>query len=52
MRILIVEDDRTTRRMLERLFTAQGYQVTACADGETALDYHSRDYSGAECLDV
>lgn len=43
MRLLLVEDDPTTRRMLERLLTGQGYEVTACADGETALDHHARE---------
>ena len=36
-RILIVEDDRAIRTSLVELFTDEGYQVTAAANGHEAL---------------
>lgn len=35
-RILIAEDDHTTRRLLEALLTQWGYQVVSCAEGTAA----------------
>lgn len=32
--ILVVDDDSTTRSILDALLRAQGYRVTSCADGE------------------
>ena len=36
--ILIAEDSVATRRMLEKVLTAAGYQVLVCRDGQEALD--------------
>ena len=36
--ILIAEDSVATRRMLEKLLTAVGYQVIVCRDGKEAID--------------
>jgi CheY-like chemotaxis protein len=36
-KILIVEDDRTNRDMLERLLTIHGYEVIAAPDGAKAI---------------
>jgi chemotaxis protein histidine kinase CheA/ActR/RegA family two-component response regulator len=36
--ILIAEDSVATRRMLEKLLLAAGYQVLVCRDGQEALD--------------
>jgi chemotaxis protein histidine kinase CheA/CheY-like chemotaxis protein len=36
--ILVAEDSVATRRLLERLLTAMGYQVVACRDGKAALE--------------
>jgi two-component system response regulator QseB len=36
-RVLIVEDDREVRTMLERLLRDEGYQVDAVADGQAGL---------------
>ena len=36
-RILVAEDDRTTRTMLESVLTAAGYAVVCVADGAAAL---------------
>ncbi|HEB90553.1 MAG TPA: GGDEF domain-containing response regulator [Deltaproteobacteria bacterium] len=43
LRLLLVEDDSSTRRMLEGLFVGQGYEVTACPNGEAALVRHAED---------
>jgi DNA-binding response OmpR family regulator len=37
VRILVVDDDEPTRRILSRLLTGEGYDVDACEDGEHAL---------------
>ncbi|HOU53504.1 MAG TPA: diguanylate cyclase [Myxococcota bacterium] len=37
MRVLVVDDDRLTRRMLERYLTDLGYEVIAAQDGAEAL---------------
>jgi len=37
MKILIAEDDSTSRLLLKRVLTGWGYEVTATADGEEAL---------------
>ena len=36
-RILVVEDDRELRTMLDRILTAEGYRVDAVADGQAGL---------------
>ncbi|HEY9770220.1 MAG TPA: response regulator [Coleofasciculaceae cyanobacterium] len=36
--ILIAEDSVATRRMLDKVLTAAGYQVLVCRDGQEALD--------------
>lgn len=36
--ILLVDDDRATRHLIRSLLEAQGYVVTAAADGEEALE--------------
>jgi phosphoserine phosphatase RsbU/P len=36
MRVLVAEDDATTRRLLEALLQQWGYEVTACAEGNAA----------------
>ncbi len=38
MRILVVEDQDSIRRMIEALVQARGYQVTAVASGTKAID--------------
>ena len=38
MRILVVEDQDSIRRMIEALVTARGYDVTAVASGTKAID--------------
>jgi chemotaxis protein histidine kinase CheA/CheY-like chemotaxis protein len=43
--VLIAEDSVATRRMLEKLLLAAGYQVLVCRDGQEALDQISQ-YQG------
>ncbi|MFO0569970.1 MAG: response regulator [Polyangiaceae bacterium] len=38
MRILVVEDQDSIRRMIEALIQARGYEVTAVANGAKAID--------------
>lgn len=38
MRILVVEDQDSIRRMIEALVQARGYEVTAVANGAKAID--------------
>lgn len=38
MRILVVEDQDSIRRMIEALVQARGYEVTAVASGTKAID--------------
>ncbi len=37
MRVLVVEDDASSAKLLEMLLTQWGYQVSAAADGDAAL---------------
>jgi CheY-like chemotaxis protein len=39
MRILVVEDQDSIRRMIEVLIQARGYEVTAVASGAKAIDF-------------
>ncbi len=52
MRILLVDDDRAVREALRRALTLAGYEVTAVADGEQALEQISREPPDAIVLDI
>ncbi len=43
MKVLLVEDDPLTRRLLETVIRSCGYEVTACADAETAWEIYQQD---------
>lgn len=43
LRILIVEDDDTTRKALQRLFRDEGYEVAIASNGVEALEVILRD---------
>ncbi|WP_284359628.1 ATP-binding protein [Candidatus Phycosocius spiralis] len=53
-RILLVEDEEGVRNIACRLLTQRGYQVTAAADGEEALEIleHEPDYFDLVLSDV
>jgi two-component system response regulator MprA len=50
--VLLVDDDASIRRMLERTLTAEGYEVAAVADGGTAMAAVERSVPDAIVLDV
>jgi two-component system response regulator MprA len=51
-RVLVVDDDASLRRMLERTLLAEGYEVTVCADGGAALVAVERSAPDLIVLDV
>jgi two-component system, OmpR family, response regulator MprA len=51
-RVLIVEDDRAVRRMLERSLAMEGFEVSAAADGAAALAQSERSTPDLVVLDV
>ena len=51
-RVLVVDDDPSLRRMLERTLVAEGFEVTAVADGPAALVEAERAAPDVIVLDV
>ena len=51
-RVLVVDDEPAVRRALERALRLDSYEVALAADGEEALDVHSRTPADAVILDV
>jgi two-component system, OmpR family, response regulator MprA len=51
-RVLVVDDERSLRRMLERTLTAEGFEVTVAADGGGALAAAERAAPDVIVLDV
>jgi DNA-binding response OmpR family regulator len=52
MRILVVEDQDSIRRMIEALVQARGYAVTAVASGAKAIDVALTDPPNLVLLDL
>ena len=52
MRILVVEDQDSIRRMIEALVQARGYQVTAVSSGAKAIDVALTDKPDLVLLDL
>ena len=50
--VLLVDDDASIRRMLERTLAAEGYDVAAVADGGAAMAAVERSVPDAIVLDV
>jgi DNA-binding response OmpR family regulator len=50
-RILIVEDDQATVRVLKRTLTYEGYNVENAYDGETGYDIYKKFYPDLIILD-
>lgn len=50
--VLIVDDEASLRRVLERALTARGYRVLSAATGETAYDLLATEQADALLLDV
>ena len=51
-RVLVVDDDRSLRRMLERTLAAEGFEVALAADGAAALIACERSAPDVIVLDV
>ncbi|MGH7232277.1 MAG: sigma-54-dependent transcriptional regulator [Nitrospiraceae bacterium] len=43
LKALVVEDDEDMRRLIEKVLSLRGHQVTACADAETGWDAYQKD---------
>ncbi|HSQ02581.1 MAG TPA: sigma 54-interacting transcriptional regulator, partial [Burkholderiales bacterium] len=52
VKTLLVEDDLTTRSLLKGLLEARGYEVSACADGESAWELYTRTAYPLVLLDL
>jgi DNA-binding response OmpR family regulator len=52
MRILVVEDQDSIRRMIEALVSARGHQVTAVSTGTKAIDVAATDPPDMVLLDL
>jgi CheY-like chemotaxis protein len=52
VRILVVEDQDSIRRMIEALVQARGYEVTAVASGTKAIDVAATDPPDLVLLDL
>jgi DNA-binding response OmpR family regulator len=52
MRILVVEDQDSIRKMIEALVQARGYAVTAVASGAKAIDVAATDPPDLVLLDL
>lgn len=50
-RILVADDDRIGRRLLEHLLTSAGHQVVTVADGQAALETAAQEYFDLIFLD-
>jgi len=51
-RILVIEDDPSVRKILKRLFEAEGFTVEGHLDGRTGLDSFHADVPSAAILDL
>jgi len=51
-RILVIEDDPRMQRVLQRVFSEQGYGVTVCGDGQSGLDAFRSIKPSAVILDL
>jgi DNA-binding response OmpR family regulator len=52
IRILVIEDDPRMQRVLQRIFSEQGYGVTVCGDGQSGLDTFRAMKPSAVILDL
>ena len=50
--ILVVEDDPRMQKVLQRMFSEQGYAVTVCGDGQAGLDAFRNMKPSAVVLDL
>ena len=52
MRLLLVEDEQSLREDITKKLQHLGYEVDACGDGETALEYLAVEYYDLVLLDL
>lgn len=52
VRILVVEDDKNTRRYIEAILAAKNYTVLTATNGEEALDVMDREHIDLVVLDI
>ena len=52
MRLLVVEDEQSLREDITKKLQHLGYEVDACGDGETALEYLAVEYYDLVLLDL
>jgi len=50
--ILVVDDDKHTRRLLEAVLTAEGYTVSTAENGEAALEVMEKEHIDLVVLDI
>ena len=46
MRVLVIEDDRPTRLLLERMIRSRGHEVRGCDSAEAAFELLSGEFFG------
>lgn len=51
-RILVIEDHRDTRELLEMLLRTEGYEVTLAADGEDGIAAYRRQQADVVLVDI
>ncbi len=51
-KVLVVEDDRPTRMLLERIIHARGHEVVGCESAEVALERLDREFFPLITLDI
>lgn len=51
-KVLVVEDDRPTRMLLQRIIHARGHEVTGCESAEAALEILEKEFFPLITLDI
>ncbi len=51
-KVLVVEDDRPTRMLLERIIHARGHEVVGCQSAEAALEHLEKEHFPLITLDI
>jgi DNA-binding response OmpR family regulator len=52
MKVLLIEDDKFLRRVLEKKLSAEGFEVVSAVDGDEALEKIISDKPGIILLDI